>query len=159
VKVEPSSAAARRSSISSQAGRCTWVLHPGTGWPRQSRTLPRRFQGIWSSIALSGIHGSHGVCRTRGIVTSGHGICGSGTADGEVRTDRFLVAQRAVTFLHDFLDAVGRVLHSGSSPSRPLDSLANGTSVWFLTPPELHENFNKNRVLIIFALQATARTL
>lgn len=66
MKVGPSSAAARRLSISSRAARCTWVLHPGIGWPRQSRTLPRRLQGIWSSIALSGIHGSHGVWMTEG---------------------------------------------------------------------------------------------
>lgn len=66
MKAEPSSAAARRSSISSRVVRCTWVLRPGIGWPGQSQSLPRKLQEIWSSIALSGIHGSHGVCRTEG---------------------------------------------------------------------------------------------
>ena len=37
------------------------------------------------------------------MVTSGQVICGSSTADGEVRTDRFLAARRAVTFYTIFL--------------------------------------------------------
>jgi len=66
MKGEPSSAVAQRSSISSRAARCIWVLRPVIGWQHQSQILPRRLQGIWSSIALSGIHASRGVCRTEG---------------------------------------------------------------------------------------------
>lgn len=58
----------------------------------------------------------------KGIVTE---FCGRGTADDEVRTDRFLVARRAMTFLHDFLDAVG-----GSYTVVEVQALT-ATSVWF----------------------------
>ena len=58
-------------------------------------------------------------------------FCGRGTADDEVRTDRFLVARRAMTFLYDFLDAVGgsyTVVEVQALPS--LLSSPTATSVW-----------------------------